>query len=780
MSIPFNLPIGGVLNHAGRRMRFEGDFGENVLSFIDCRTLARVLVPDEQTGSPVPPDIAWVMREWKAGRLTQETGGNAKSARRNKLKNLDASTRATLDLKYQWKAAWGMAARDAGLLKTDAAYRSFIERTSGQPGFISKFGDPTPSSLRRWVRELGEDGDGPATLVSVAGRAKGSSQLTPLDDALVHEAAIFYWSDRKASIADAYTHLSCERAKLEVERREDLGPSLPSYETVRLRVRSLDTYATRKQKYGDAAADRMFSASGEPIPVTRPFERVFLDGTELEQITVFGEDWPLAASKMKCVYGMDGFTTFVFPPSIFAGPYRQEMSLVAITNVMTPPDLTDEERAEHPWLEWVCQVPDTWVPDNDRTLLGPGMIPGMTELGSTVELPGVYHSDAKATIERLHRFLKEGLRGLPGTVLGPRHQKDLQYDPVADAELTREQLRAIVNARIRQWNTTPSEKLGWRSPLDLQVEGLMAGGGPRLTDPAIIRRALAKTVPDRQLSGNGVEYDGIVYRDDAVVRSFLERNFRDTAPSERRQDAATCTVSIRTYEGDLDSIEVHDPEANGYVTLYSTQPVYTGMLSRWEHREYRRQAKARRERFGTEAQRLRSRARTLRKIDEVAPQLAFRRRNAMAALYEHDEVRRLSGARAATGLDARVPEQFFEVAPMTSMRTDVPRPPPGAKTGGTDGAKRHPAPKRPAGHYELTSGNTPAGPGGGIDWDAVEDDPEDQAGRGPDTLDGAAAWLASADEPAGDDVDADGEDDVDADGEDDDMNDGDVTTGNSL
>src|SRR3546814_8763649 len=73
------------------------------------------------------------------------------------------------------------------------------------------------------------------------------------------------------------------------------------------------------------SSDLQFTASGEPVPTTRPFERVYFDGTELRQIATLGDDLKVAGSKLKLVYGFDDYTQFAMPPVTFPGPYREEM-----------------------------------------------------------------------------------------------------------------------------------------------------------------------------------------------------------------------------------------------------------------------------------------------------------------------------------------------------------------------------------------------------------------------------------------------------------------------
>ena len=310
-----------------------------------------------------------------------------------------------------------------------------------------------------------------------------------------------------------------------------LGEEPPTYETVRVRVWSIATYATVQAKFDTERAEKMFGAVGEPIEVRRAFERVFIDGTELEQTCVFGEDWQLPAGKMKMVAAMDAFSTYVFDPAIFAGPYREEMSIEAVCRVMTPPEhFTEEELAEDEMLGWTFGIPEYWTPDNARTLIGPGYVPALLDLGSRLELPETYDSDAKAPLEWWFGWLKSRLKGLPGTVLSPRHSRDIRKDPVEGAEMVAGQLTHAVRAVIWEHNHTPTPRLHNRSPYQVLKASMVAHGTATLQNPVRIRAEMEKTHKDRTLTDDGLEFDGVQYRG-PEVEDILRRNYHGVASS---------------------------------------------------------------------------------------------------------------------------------------------------------------------------------------------------------------------------------------------------------
>lgn len=743
MSLPFNIAVGDILHVGGRRIRFEADLGDGDLHFTDVRTGARVRVEDPDTGEPSGTTVDWLLKALRAGQIHHQRASQPRpDDRRGDLTRLDEDAADSIDPRNSWRKTWVREAR-AAKVKCEPACKAFIalnyDRISAeyQERKGRKYKRPGACTLKRWIIKTPE-GFAPDAHVSKAGRQKGQSQLTDAEDALVHEAALYFWSDMGASIVDAEAVMARGWRHLKEKGGIELGENRPSYEAVRLRVWSIATFTTVMKKFGRERAEKMFGAVGEPIEVHRAFQRVFVDGTELEQVCLFGEEWQLPGGKMKCVAAMDAFSTYVFDPTIFAGPYREEMSIETLCRVMTPPDfLTEEQLAFHEYMGWTFAIPEAWTPDNDRTLIGPGYVPALVDLGSRLELPETYHEDAKAPLEWWFGWLKSRLKGLPGTVLSPRHSRDIKQDPVEGAEMVAAQLIYAVRALIWEYNTTRVERLNWRSPFEVLIASMIANGAASLANPHRIRAEMEKTVNDRVLTDDGLEYDGIQYRG-PEVEDVLRRNYHSVASSRDGHEPVTLKVSIRTNEANVDYIRVWDHNAKVLVKLWTTQPTYTNLLSRWEHDEYRSMAKARKEAFDTEGQRVRSRARSLEQIDEQAPKMAFRRRSKMFALSQCEEVRQLSGARARRPDFLKLPEHFVIVQTSTTMRGDPGTPPPGPKRSTENGGekKRPPAPKReenrgvsPERQDDEDDGHGRAEDG--VDWDALglvapEDDIEEE------------------------------------------------------
>src|SRR3546814_2279863 len=104
---------------------------------------------------------------------------------------------------------------------------------------------------------------------------------------------------------------------------------------------------------------------------------------------------------------------------------------------------------------------------------------------------------------------------------------------------------------------------------------MLAKGGPVIDDPGHVRRMLSKAHPKKVLlTTNGVEFDGIRYRSDEIT-DLLSANLASTPMGDRLEGTAKYLLDIRTFEGDLDKIELHNRVTQSCVHLYSKHPTNT-------------------------------------------------------------------------------------------------------------------------------------------------------------------------------------------------------------
>jgi len=617
-------------------------------------------------------------------------------------------------------------ALEAAINRTDRGCKVWLDSEYGREPDDLLFAKPSASALRRWMSRLKKSGMRMNVLVSAAGRRRGHSQLSPEADMLVHECALYFWSRPKLMKIDAYALLEEKVAAHNYIVPADTAVAVPSKQMLYKRIDRLRCFETVAAKNGTKEAMRQFEGSGEGLIVNELLEVVLMDATTLDQTIVFDDDWALPACKVRVVALMDAFSHAIIACHVYAGPDRGEASIEAVVMSMQPPTVDAEALAAMPILAWMFGRGRALLPDNAKTLTGPSTIAAFNEAGIDVLMPPIEMPTAKATLERFFRFLKQALAQLPGTLIDPKRAKEMGYDPVGPC-LTLSQLRAVVASVVTQHNISPSRGLDGRSPAAVWLAAHGKRATPVFEDPAHVRRLLGRSA-EALLTSNGVEHNGIRYRDAEKVRQLLDNMASSKAGRRRRKDGSeTVAVKIRVSPGNLDAIQVYDTLAEEYVTLPSTQPRYTHRLSEWEHREFTRQAKRRNEPHSSETQRLSAKRRTIKLIDELAPKVAFQQRREMAALYLSQQVSNLAGRTYQTPFPidgvATVPQSSLEAGRAdtglptrtTTSRTPVP--------------EGHKPPPRPVGN-DIEMDDTLV-----IDWDGVAlnrdaDDPE--TGRFPD------------------------------------------------
>lgn len=686
--VPFFAVAGTILDHVELgRLRYVEHLGDWVLHIVpdsdpDAGPV-RVRLPGSNEW--IMPTVAWVLAEFAAGRLQDVGNSSDDDIRAGRFLGLDRAACMERDPKAASRHDWAMAAKKAGMPKSADVLKVWISTAEiphhpDDTDRVKRLKNvrPHPRALIRWMGKL-EIGDADIwSFVNTSGRLTGMSQLSPVLDRLVHRVALTYIATpRLSSFEDAAA--LCDRwwRQLEAAGVPNIGIEPPSMETVRLRVRLLDGRTSEEIREGRHGAKKRFEASGEPVETEHAFERVFMDGTEFEHACQYAEDWPIPSNKMKGVFAMDAHTQYVFPGVVFTGPYRAEMGIQAALNIMVPPFVSAEEVAANPYAALLVGLPSDLMYDNDKAQLPPALVPASVTVTSSTELAPAYLHDAKAELEIFNKFVKRKLRGVRGRIRGPSRMTDPRYDPIKSADVNRAVYAQMVEDARCEWNRRPRKRFGGKSPEQLMIEHLLAGGN-RLVDPGRIRRHFASTPSERQiLTSDGLVYDKVHYRwNRRGIGELLDNNHRKTPFDKRIEGTSKVLVTIRVYDGDIDMIEVLDEETGDYHPMWSTNPRYTGGLSRWEHHQYCGMVRAGKGGATSDREWIAIKGNAIVAFDIEMPKADFSARENMAALIEREDIRRKSGLRAKDPLFGQLPEIGLVTELGGVNRADLPVPPP--------------------------------------------------------------------------------------------------------
>jgi len=580
MAYPINIPPGTVHKHNGVRITFVECVDDFVLRWV-CDDGSEYFV-EAAEGVLVRPTMAWLFDEFAAGRLKECTVSEATlSEWRGRYLGLD---RAAV-----------FSRQPKAVAKYDIALRAIIlnkKRTAGSLQAWAKtlgiWPDPDnfPSgrSIIRYMDTLQVTGERVGGLCNRSGREKGSSPLPPLVNRIVHQAVALHWSNDAMKKMGAVALVNGAWHRFNAQGVPGLGIAPPTKTAIVNRINQAENQVTVAAKHGQHEANRIFLASGESLPVARPFDLILIDGAELDQVSLFSSNVQIPSAKLKRVTCIDFASGYVFPGSLFAGPYRSEMGMRALLGVLTPPVLTDEQREQNPMQVMFFGRIGRLRGDNDKAILPPSSLGNLANVVTRVELASSYGHDEKALVENYQGWWKGRMDGLPGTILSPRSRKrSIRRDPMAEATMTRADFAREDEALRLEWNSTGSSARGGMSPNQLMLEHI-SSQRTRFTDTAEIRRNVSRTVRG-VLTTDGVTHDGILYRwNRNGITKMLSENLAAQSFASRLDGTARCDVTCRTFDWNLDVIEVFDEANNAFVELWSTDPDYTMFLTRWEHR----------------------------------------------------------------------------------------------------------------------------------------------------------------------------------------------------
>jgi|UPI0008376D88 hypothetical protein len=285
----------------------------------------------------------------------------------------------------------------------------------------------------------------------------------------------------------------------------------------------------------------------------------------------------------------------------------------------------------------------TYIPDNAKSLLGPSVLPSLTECGIEIALPPTSMPTAKARIERFFGTLKSLLRQQPLPVVDMRRAEEHGYD-VGRYAILITQLQDLVDQAVRIHNNSVTTEFSKLSPNEQLAQDAQQNARSLFYDTERLEHHIG-VITQAVLDRNGVRKFGLRWRHKHYVRALLKNLKRTLKPDRikiRKDGSAAYAVKVWYNPGDLSSFKVFDETEKRWVRLDSTEPEYTHRLSMGAHLLFERRRKQRNETLKHEDDRMASVARTRRELNELVPDLSFQQRRRYAALFESKEVRRVS------------------------------------------------------------------------------------------------------------------------------------------
>lgn len=449
--------------------------------------------------------------------------------------------------------------------EVDAARKPGSRRRPSCDTEVKSSPPPTPSTLRRWLRDFR---DGGFVAVALSSNTKGRGNRTPRKSgdawALVNQHVWRYASanrDSKIMIFRDY------RMALEEKNKERMAANLEpiegiSYQTFRKHMeRSLDPFAVTAGRYGAEVARRKFNIIYGRDPVGRPLEVVEMDewnvslqvwfsksgiwesltDDQREKIGEIGRVWVSAAidCATRCILAL----RFTMAPSAASAIAMLEMV------VRDKSGIAGAAGCRSPWN--MHGIPETVSMDNGPSFRAEQLKLAIAALGAGGHYPPAGVPELRGRIERAFGTFQHEFAGyFQGQTFSDVVDKG-DYDAERHASLDLETLnRTLVRYVVDAYHNRPHAELAGATPLQTWNR-LVAQFGVLPPPDDDTRRCIFGIPCQRRISNQGVRILGIHYQSREL--------------QELRRKAGLGEVTVKVGRWDLGRVSVQTP--NGWISV---------------------------------------------------------------------------------------------------------------------------------------------------------------------------------------------------------------------
>lgn len=529
-----------------------------------------------------------------------------------------------------WRLFWVREYDKSPVPKSTSKLQAFISaKKARQPDPIDP---PSPHTLRRWLRERGQDGDRRPKQMGDRKRTNaGRRSCHPSVKSAYEAASERYWSNYKLTFEDFQNEVRAELI-LENQRRAEDGQSpikVPGRTTLWRWLQMERTYDNVALRQGKHIADRQFKGIRNSLSAKRILDVAILDQKRMDvhvcdatRRFVIGRPWLAALIDVKSRMIL-GYSLSFEDPSVLSA-----MSCIRAAMRGMPEMKQRFPKIEGQWEAF--GVPRTILADNAWENTGSSFVDACADSGISIEWAPVRRPEYKGILERFFSRLDDQLvHKLPGAVVdNPVALRERRIDPQSDAVLTLQELDELVCTYLVEVYSVDRHDGIYDTPLRVWREGVKRDGLELAHDLSALDHAMGKLVRDRMLSHEGVKFQGLSYRSDAV--DTLLADLLPLQPANVRRGSAK--VKIKYHPEDLSRVFVWNEAKNTYVPLPCTNEKYAYRLSERVHLELQRRKGENDEDFITDDELCVRKSALLRSIQENYDKLPLKERRRKARL----------------------------------------------------------------------------------------------------------------------------------------------------
>ncbi|QXT34808.1 DDE-type integrase/transposase/recombinase [Sphingomonas sanguinis] len=536
----------------------------------------------------------------------------------------------------------------AGVKNGSKAIETFLDRDGGWTDrHRAAWGDhDLPGTIKSWRSKRGVPGcRHPRQMIRLNGKL-ARSRWTDVEEEILWKHALTH-KTVNGGTSTAWS-LYCDEIGLVNAGRHPVHPApakpykAVSERTFYRRVRQLLDADTEQTKKGKAALEQDWRGAGRPLTADHVMQRVIVDHTEMDVFVVddtremvLGRPWLTLAIDVRTRAIVAHVITFV-PPSIWTvGEILRRMAM--------PKRPPAELLKRHPILRRLRGRPDQIIVDNATEFRSLFFEAAARGLGFSIRYCPVKKPRYRAICERAIGTANAAIcQEMSGRVLPIAEARHLDYDGEGQAVVIMDELEAVANWWVAEYNTEPHSGIRDEAPADVFQREAARHGIMNFRDLDRFRLETMDIVPEAEVDAGGITRWGLRWQHAARVPELLNDLVKAEPGRRRRQDAAA-KVMFRFDPMDLSRIWVWNRIGQEYVELECADQEYARGMPLAFHLDLARRAAERKLRFNTSADRIAVRSRRIAAIRSIDPKAKARSRAEVARLKEIPRLRAIVG-----------------------------------------------------------------------------------------------------------------------------------------
>ncbi|MGY6637733.1 MAG: integrase catalytic domain-containing protein [Erythrobacter sp.] len=511
-----------------------------------------------------------------------------------------------------------------------------------------KFGRvPASRTVRGWRTTRGYIGNRhPRHMVSLTGRKIGDFRPGDLNSQIMW-VSVLRGLDAGISISAIHADYVASIRQVNTGTHPNLPkPDKPlkvlDQRTIRRACIDLETSDTTARHISKAAIEQDWLGAGKPLTADLVMQRVIIDHTPIDVHVacpkleiILGRPWLTLVIDVKSRAIVGYVITFIDPSIWTVGEALRRMALPK----RPPPAMANR----YPILRRLRGKATEVIVDNASEFRSHTMEAAARHAGFSVTFCPIGQPRYRAICERAISTINSRLSNdLPGRTLTMHDTRRYGYNAEDFAVVMMDELEAVANQVIADYNTSPHSGIGDRQPALVFEQDINKYGINYFSDFDSFRRDTMAIVEGAQLSPSGLRAFGLRYHDIEAVPALLN-HLVPIEPRRKRRDDATATVHFRYDPADISTIQVWNRVTRKYVELRCSDERYADGMPLWLHEKIQAEAKAQGASFNSEEERLAMRGQLIKAVRNISPKALAEYRKRLAQLLEIPRIRQITG-----------------------------------------------------------------------------------------------------------------------------------------